>query len=271
MSHYFRLERQGGAFLVSPTGGMLNAPCARWHRDFAERAKALGCELILSLSYELFDAHCPEEWKQRAENDDPALTGWVPPSTLLSPAHAGAMTYLQAVARTFAQIAADAGQRVRFQVGEPWWWVMGDDRICLYDAAAVTAFAPASIPDVRAPMSAAQMATLDAAGAMLAASTAALTAAVRSDHADAETLLLIYLPSVLDEAAPEVRRANVPAGWAAPAFDVLQLEDYDWVTAGNGGATVRGIAAATARLGYAVHDQHYLGAAGRGRTAATPR
>ena len=31
----------------------------------------------------------------------------------------------------------------------------------------------------------------------------------------------------------EVKRANVPLGWAAPAFDVLQLEDYDWVTGGR--------------------------------------
>lgn len=43
-----------------------------------------------------------------------------------------------------------------------------------------------------------------------------------------------------------------------PAFDVLQLEDYDWVTSGNGGATARGIAAATARLGYPIGEQHYL-------------
>ena len=39
--------------------------------------------------------------------------------------------------------------------------------------------------------------------------------------------LLVFLPTVLDAAAPEVRRANVPAGWAAPAFDVLQHEGVD--------------------------------------------
>ncbi len=143
--------------------------------------KALGFEVILSLSYELLDQHCPEAWKQRAENGDPALTGWEPPSALLSPANAAAMAYLQGIARAFAALAVAAGQPVRFQVGEPWWWVMADGRICLYDEAAVAAFDPVPIADVRAPLDAAQQATLDDAGAALAASTAALCAAVRDE------------------------------------------------------------------------------------------
>ena len=101
MSHYFRLRWDAGteAFLASDSGRtVLNVPCATWHADFAARAKSLGYGLILSLSYELFDAHAPAAWKQRAENGDPALTGWVPPSTLLSPANADAMAYLRAVA-----------------------------------------------------------------------------------------------------------------------------------------------------------------------------
>ena len=63
---------------------------------------------------------------------------------------------------------------------------MADGRICLYDEAAVAAFAPVPIADVRAPLDAAQRATLDAAGAALAASTAALCAAVRDEAPDAE-------------------------------------------------------------------------------------
>ena len=250
MSHYFRL---GADLLVT---GVLNAPCTAWHRDFAARAKALGFELILSLSYELLDMHCPEGWKQRAVDGEPALTGWEPPSALLSPCNAEAMTWLQGVARAFAGIARDAGLRVRFQVGEPWWWVTAAGEICLYDDEAVAAFAPAAIADVRGPLNDAQLATLDAAGAALAASTAQLCEAVRAEAADAETLLLVYLPTVLE--GEEVARANVPLGWAAPAFDVLQLEDYDWVTSGNGGATERGVAEVTARLGYPVGEQHYF-------------
>src|SRR3546814_15582121 len=68
--------------------------------------------------------------------------------------------------------------------------------------------------------------------------------------------LLVYLPTVLDLATPAVRRANVPLGWAAPAFDVLQLEDYDWVTGGRGAETAGARAAMAVRLGYPAHEQH---------------
>ena len=256
MSHYFRLEANSGGLYASLAGGALNAPCAAWHRDFCERAKALGFEPILSLSYELLDQHAWGDWKQRAADGSPALTGWSPPSTLLSPVHSGAMAYLRAVAQAFAGIAAAAGLRVRFQVGEPWWWVFPDGRICLYDSAAVAAFAPVPIADVRAPLGEAQRETLADAGAMLAASTAALTAAVRSVAGDAETLLLVYLPSVL--AAPDLGLANLPSDWASPAFDRLQLEDYEWVTSGDAGASARGVAAIEARLGYPPEQQHYF-------------
>jgi len=260
MSHYFRLEPLGGDHYVSLAGGVLNAPCAAWHRDFARRAKALGLGVIWSLSYELFDAHCWNDWKQRAENGDPALTGWSPPSTLLSPAHDGAMSYLRLVAGAFVAIGLEAGLPILFQVGEPWWWVMADGRICLYDQSAWSRFGAqlVSIPDVRVPLNARQKALLDAAGAMLAASTAAICAYVKSLAPDAVTHLLAYLPTVLDEKAPEARRANLPAGWAAPAFDVLQLEDYDWVTEERPSLTARGIRLATERLGYPIERQHYF-------------
>jgi uncharacterized protein (TIGR02217 family) len=256
MSHYFRLEANSGGFYASLAGGALNAPCAAWHRDFCARAKALGHEVILSLSYELLDQHCWGDWKQRAANGSPALTGWEPPSALLSPAHGGAMGYLQAVARAFATIARDAGLPVRFQVGEPWWWVRADGRICIYDDAAKAVFSPAPIADVRGSLGEAEKQTLDAAGAVLAGSTAALCAAVKAEAPEAETLLLVYLPTVLEGA--EVKRANVPTGWASPAFDVLQLEDYDWVTDGRGDATPAAVEEMAARLGYPVEDQHYF-------------
>jgi uncharacterized protein (TIGR02217 family) len=260
-SHYFRLTPESGGYYVSAAGGSLNVACAAWHADFATKAKADGYSLITSLSYELFDQHCWNDWKQRAWNGDAALTGYTPPSVLLSPVHLGARAYLQGVARAFVQIAVSGGHAPRFQIGEPWWWVLPDGRPCLYDDASKAALggSPVNISTVRSTsLSAAQKALLDAAGTLLAASTASLVSAVKLDHPNCEALLLIYLPTILDEAAPEAKRANVPLGWAQPAFDVLQLEDYDWVTAGNVGASARGVAVAQARLGYPPGDQHYF-------------
>jgi len=259
MSHYFRLERSGDGLYASLAGGVLNAPCAAWHRGFAVEARALGYDPIWSLSYELFDAHCWGDWKQRSADGAPALTGWSPPSTLLSPAHGGAMAYLQAVARAFLAIGQAAGLPPKFQVGEPWWWVRpADGAPCLYDAAAVAAFAPVPMASMAEARSQAQRDTLDRAGACLAASTAALCAAAKAAAPGCVTHLLAYLPTVLDPAAPESVRANMPVGWASPAFDILQLEDYDWVTAGDTASTRKGIALAEARLGYPPERQHYF-------------
>jgi uncharacterized protein (TIGR02217 family) len=259
MSHFFRLAHSEAGYLLSLSDGVLNVAAAAWHRDFAVRAREAGYELIWSLSYEILAAHCPSDWGQRAWDGARALTGWDPPSTLLSPASADAMSYLRHVAAAFAGIAIATGLRTRFQVGEPWWWTMPDGRPCLYDAAARAALGnPGEIARMDATLTPEQRATLDAAGAVLAGSTAALCAAVRAVAPDAETLLLASLPTVLDPLASEAKRANLPAGWAAPAFDVLQLEDYDWAARGNPGATARGVAAAEARLGYPAERQHYL-------------
>ncbi|MDZ7281073.1 DUF2460 domain-containing protein [Sphingomonas sanguinis] len=259
MSHYFRLERSGDGLYASLAGGALNVASAAWHRAFASEAKALGYGLIWSLSYELFDAHCWGDWKQRSADGAPALTGWEPPSTLLSPAHGGAMAYLQAVARAFLAIGEGAGLAPQFQVGEPWWWVRPSDGApCLYDAAAVAAFAPVPMASMAGAKTQAQRETLDRAGACLAASTAALCAVAKAAAPGCVTHLLTYLPTVLDPQAPEAKRANMPIGWASPAFDVLQLEDYDWVTAGDTASTRKGVALAKARLGYPPARQHYL-------------
>lgn len=263
MSHYFRLEALYGGYYVSLAGGVLNVAAAAWHRDFAVRAKALGYDVIWSMSYELLDQHCWNDWKQRAADGSAAQTGWVPPSTLLSPAHDGAMAYLRQVAAACMAIAVAAGLVPRFQVGEPWWWTMADGRPCLYDAAAVAAFAPVPIATLRAPLDDGQKATLDRAGACLAASTAALVAAAKAaavagGAAGCVSHLLTYLPTVLDPATPEARRANLPVGWASPAFDVLQLEDYDWVTGDDPDASASGTALAGALLGYPPARQHYL-------------
>ncbi|MFA7604182.1 MAG: DUF2460 domain-containing protein [Novosphingobium sp.] len=269
MSHYFRLTASGDAYLVDGGGGgggdpfwPLCAPARAWHAAFFAECARLGFSPIASLSYEVLAQHCPDAWQQRAHDGAPARTGWDPPSTLLSPADAEAMAWLRAAGAAFAALMAAAGVPVRFQVGEPWWWIFADGRICLYDAAAAAALGgdPPAIADMRAPLGAGQRALLDAAGALLADSTAALVAAVRAAVAPApvEALLLVFTPTLLDPATPEALRANLPLGWAAPAFDRLQVEDYDWLTAGADARRRAAHALVDARLGYPPATQDYF-------------
>jgi len=256
MSHYFALD---GAAKLDATRS-LNGPALAWHQDLARAALLRGYEVIWSVSYEILDMFCPDAWKQRAFDGNPALTAWDPPSTLVSPASAAGIAFLAAVADELAAIAEAAGLRPRVQLGEPWWWVTASGGICLYDDAAKAAFggSPVEIGDVRVALNSAQLALLDDAGALLAASTAIITNTVKLASATSITLLLVYLPSVLNPRAPEVRRANLPLDWALPAFDVLQTEDYEWVTSGRSGLRTTAYATVNARLNYPQSEQHYL-------------
>lgn len=261
MSHFMRLARQPDESLRITPDGSLCAPATAWHDNYFTLAADAGFEVIASLSYELFDAYCPDGWKQRTPNGAPALTGWVPPSTLLSPANAAAMGWLGEVARRFVALLEDAGLPVRFQIGEPWWWVTPAGEICLYDDAAKAAFggSPPVIASIAGPLDTAATGLLDTAGELLAQSTAALTAIVRAAaQSESEVLLLAFTPTILDPATPELYRANLPAGWAVPAFDRLQLEDYDWLTAGADAARRAAYDFVDARLGYPPADQDYL-------------
>lgn len=262
MSHFMRLVPVGGNLVPAVAGNRLCTPSRAWHAAFFAAAKSAGFSPILSLSYELLADYCPAEWQQRAAGGDPARTGWQPPSALLSPASSAAMTWLQDVAREFAGLLLAADCDVRFQIGEPWWWIMSDGRPCLYDPEAKAAFGgnPVNIADMRAALTKAQKNLLDQAGALLAGSTLALRDAVRNaaGPSPAEILLLAFLPGVLDPAMPEIQRANLPTGWASPAFDRLQLEDYDWLTGGAEALRRSAYAAAAARLGYPENETDYL-------------
>lgn len=263
MSHFPGLIRDGARFVADPAVALCG-PAAVWHADFFARAHALGLAPIVSLSFELLDQYCPDAWAQRSLAGDRAATGYVPPSTLLSPASAPAMAWLHEVARAFVGIALAEGLAPRFQIGEPWWWVGPDHRPCLYDAAtlalhtAETGLVAPAIADIRAVATAAERDFLDWCGGLLGRATLALRDAVVAAAPGAETLLLFYAPQVLDAAAPELIRANLPLAWAHPAFDVLQLEDYDFVTTGDAGGQARARREVSDRLGYPLAQQHYF-------------
>lgn len=260
MSHYFRLAPDANDNLLVAQPAQLCAPCKTWHAGFVSECARLDFQPIMSLSYELFAEHCPTEWMQRAFDGTPALTGWVPPSSLLSPANGTAMNYLQDIASAFVAIVQAGGVPVHFQIGEPWWWVTFDGRICLYDDAVKAVRPnPPDIPDLSAAMSSEQLDLLDWAGETLAASTAALRDRVQAEAGNAATTyLLVFTPTVLDFERPELRRANMPLGWAAPAYDRLQVEDYDWLTAGAQGSRSQAYDLVQQRLQYPLTDQDYL-------------
>ena len=260
MSHFMRLGQQSGSLLAIPDGDLCEQ-ANQWHRSLFGLASNEDLEVIASISYELFNDYCPESWKQRTLDGEPALTGWVPPSSLLSPANSEAMGWLQSSSVNFVNLLIDAGQPVRMQIGEPWWWTTAAGEICLYDDAARAAFGgnPPDISDMREALNPAQIGLLDDAGALLAQSTADLTAAVRgAAGGPSEVMILVFTPTILSPQMTELYRANLPMGWAAPAFDRLQLEDYDWLTEGADALRRAAYAFVDERLQYPIEKQDYL-------------
>ncbi len=81
---------------------------------------------------------------------------------------------------------------------------------------------------------------------------------VRAAAPGLTTYLLFYAPQVLDSASPELLRANLPTAWQIPAFDVLQLEDYDFVIRGDLAGQSRARTVIADRLGYLSAQQHYF-------------
>ncbi len=263
MSHFPGLAFDGSRYVADPLVPISN-PARAWHVDFLNRAIGLGFKPILSLSFELLGQNCPDAWAQKAFDGAAAATGYLPPSTLLSPASSAAMAWLQSAATGFAGLMTGAGAAPQIQIGEPWWWVGPDWRPCLYDAATVALFgaetglAAPTIADIRAVSTAAERDFLDWCGALLGRVTLELRDALRAAASDARVLLLFYVPQVVDASAPELIRANLPLAWAHPAFDVLQLEDYEFVTGGDFGGQARARSVIADRLGYPVSGQHYF-------------
>ena len=259
MSHYYRLTQDQGALIIEPSG-ILAQPCTAWHEDFFARCIEFGFAPIISLSFELFAEHCPPDWAQRSFSGEQALTGWVPPSTLVSPANSAATDFLEQVAAAFVGLAVAAGLPVKFQIGEPWWWVTSAGEIYAYDDAVLTLRPDApEIPDLTGTLPLEQRSFLAWCGIRLFRATDSLRDAVRdAAGGNAEVSLLVFTPTVLNPDWPDLRRANMPIAWSYPNYDRLQLEDYDWLTSGAEAFRRTAYAEVQQRLAYPLDKQDYL-------------
>lgn len=262
MSHFPALAAQPGGGLLVAIPAQLCGPAAAWHASLFTQCQAQGYAVIASLSCELLAQFCPPAWMQRAHDGSPALTGWDPPSTLLSFANPQATQYLRDVARLFAALMAAAGLPIRFQIGEPWWWVNAAGAPCIYDAATAALLdpAPPRITDLAAPLTQAQKDVLAEAGFLLGAHTQALRQDLEALYgSSADIALLLFTPTLLNPAWPDMPLLNIPVAWRDSRFDRLQIEDYDWLTLGDEALRKQGYARMAQLLGYPLAQQDYVG------------
>ncbi|MDF2097319.1 DUF2163 domain-containing protein [Aquibaculum arenosum] len=268
ISHFHNLTRDGSAWRVDPAAPGLNAPTVAWLQAFCAELEDRGYALWLSVSFEVLATYIPQAWAQRNYADEVALTGWSPPSSLIAPTSAAGLAWLAKVAIHCLDIATDAGLAPRFQIGEPWWWdgSFTDQAPHIYDFGTLQAynndtgnFAPTPrLKSVFEPVGP-HGPYLDWCREQLGTATQTLLSAVRAEHATVETALLLFTPQVFRPDSAILTRLNFPAtAWEYPAFDVLQIEDYDWVFEGRFDLTPKTWEVARDDLGYPLSAINYF-------------
>lgn len=269
MSHYFNLTWLGaeGRYVVDPDKPALNVAAASWHGNFLALAKQFDLKVILSLSYEILAENIPEVWQQKAHDGSPARTGWSPPSGLIAPTNGTALSYLKKVFQALGQLAEDTGAAHYYQIGEPWWWIADGAGVPhFYDDVTTALYVGETGQALPAPhLLATEGATPDQQlyltwlGGKLGTSTLWLRDEIKTDWPMAQVGLLFYSPQVMRENAPMAEEVNFPhLLWRSPAFDFLQVEDYDFVLDGAWGLQGRALERIDQDLAYPRAKSHYF-------------
>jgi len=269
ISKFPRWGWDGARWLVDDAAeDPLSPPARLWWTDFCARLAARGFKLWVSVSFELLALMTPDDWSQRNSDGTIARTGWEPPSTLLSPCVDAARHYLAKVAIALLSIAEAAGLAPRYQIGEPWWWdgSYTGGGPCIYDAATEAAYVAATgqavptprLDTVYAPVGIHE-AYLEFCRDKLGALTLALRDAVLSAFPAAQTAILVFSPQALNPLSAITAILNLPLEqWDADNFDILQIEDYDWLTADRFDLVERTWTLAGETLGYPRHRTEYF-------------
>jgi uncharacterized phage protein (TIGR02218 family) len=230
-------------YVVDPAKPTLNAPTIHWLQDFFARLHAKGYTIVISVSFEILGMFMPTDWNQRDHEGNFARTGWEPPSGLVRPTSTDGLDYLTNVFLDTLDLLPP-GAPVHFQIGEPWWWdgSFGSRKPHIYDYATLVAynaetglFAPTPYLDtVEGQPDPIHLPYLRWCRDQLGVATNYIRDQVLTAHPSATSYLLVFTPQILRDDAPMLHTLNFPkAAWKHPAFDVLQIEDYDKVVEGD--------------------------------------
>lgn len=268
MSHFMILgwDETESRYKFLPQDNPINNAAVAWLTDLYNRLRSVGIKLIFSMSYEMFYSYIPYSWCQRDYLGNPALTGWVPPSSLMAFTNSEVINHLQLTAAQCLRICGSSDDKY-FQIGEPWWWdgSYSSGHPCFYDDATTALFTaenpgqtmyvfqnttdPVSTPQ--------QVLTANWLQAKLGESTQTIAAYLKGQFTNLKTLLLFFTPQAF--AGQLTATVNFPVNeWKAPNFDIFQIECYDEVTSGNIAAQDQQIKAIMPKLGYPLTSLQYF-------------
>ena len=244
--------------MVLDTSKPLNIAFKKWLDCYSRELKKNDCSnLVISVSME--NLQCPSDWRQKANqgNSDNvegyAITGWIPSTFFYSPCHEAPIEYMKKVSEACLDIVVANGMQPILQLGEAWWWwnegykpkdsngkpinVENWQPPCFYDEATKTKYRKEfghDMPVYTTSWSEFDEETIDWLNKQIVNYSWKLREVVKkSKYENGLYLALFFPPSVMDEdrVPPMMQRVNYLSGIYNPSqLDILQIEDYDWVT-----------------------------------------
>lgn len=227
--------------MVLDTTVPLNKAFRAWLDCYSRELKVNDCpNLVVSVSME--NLQCPEGWKQRDSRGNPALTGWVPSTFFYSPCHPDILPYMQSVSEACLDIVVANGLPPILQLGEAWWWwneyIDHENKSpCFYDSHTRAKYREEFGKDMEeyiSPFDDYNTEMIDWLNQQIVDYSWGIREVVKQEkYVDGQYMALFFPPSVLDvDRVPAMmQRVNYLTGiYNREQLDVLQVEDYDWVT-----------------------------------------
>lgn len=275
MSHYFQARSSGGSNefvnkVIKDADEPLNYPTVQWCKSLFKHLVAYGYTFVWSTSFEILASYMPEEWAQRDYTGTMALSGWSPPSSFVIPAYQEPLNYLARVIKHGLRLMKDAGmERLLFQIGEPWWWdgSYTNGAPCIYDEYSKSLYTKETgkaVPtpyyeNYSQPITDDQRPYLEWIGTKLGQATNYIRDTVKAAYPESLATLLFFTPQIMNPASEMLPIINFPESeWVYPNYDFVQIEDYDWISAGTLQYLPLTLEAATVRLKYPLEVVHYF-------------
>src|ERR1044072_3659441 len=255
-----------GRFVVNPSGTYINTATIAWFRSlFTELVNNGFTCCNISVSFEIVNYLMPTGWQQYDAGGNPGLSGWSPPSEFVSPCNPAALTYLVNVVKAIYALFPIGLQKF-FEMGEPWWWdnSFTTHQPCFYDAYTVAAYPaetglPVPLPYIT---STSQSMVgyenfLSWLGSKLGEATLWIRDQIKATYNDATSTILFYTPQIF--ATQMLQIVNLPlTQWKYPNWQVLQVEDYDWIIDADWASHETTWDTASKTLGYPLNQIHYF-------------
>jgi uncharacterized protein (TIGR02217 family) len=240
--HQISWSSGDGRFIVDPSKPVVCWPVQVWFANFLAELAANGfSSFIVAISFEILASLIPTAWQQYDAGGNPAHSGYTPPSAFITPSNPDPLNYIVRCFNWFNSAIFGAGVQPYDQLGEWWWWDQSftTHEPAFYDAYTVAAyFAQTGYPvptpyltSISAPTDLATQNFLAWLARQLGAAMLYVRDQVRLTYPGIPVTVLLYTPQVLS--TPILTTVNLPPQIQYPAFSLLQLEDYDWVTSGR--------------------------------------